>query len=135
MSKLESLAERLIEGTFARLFKSKGEVADDNAAPATNSTRELRLAARPNAACQWWVQGQNRQIRLGQPVVTLGRSADNDIVVDDPSLPPHFAQLRWRDGRYYLYRLADSAARPQPLTPGDKITAGGMVFTVVIGLP
>jgi len=53
------------------------------------------------------VQGQ-RHVNLVHPVVSLGRSLDNDIILDDPRVSRRHAQLRRRYGRYVLYDLASS---------------------------
>jgi len=141
MNKIESLAERLIEGMFTRLFKNGDNSASDTdanpgkkSAPALvpDTTKELRLATQPDVARQWWLQFGHRRIRLGQPVVSLGRAADNDIVLNDPELPPYYAQLRWRDGHYHLQLLPSSAADQTPLTPGDKIVMGRIKMSIVV---
>jgi hypothetical protein len=141
--RLEALAERLIEGTFARLFKNKGDnasrsisdsVKNGRPAPAADTTRELRLMVRPNVAQRWWVQFNNHRVQLGQPVVTVGRALDNDIVWDDPALSPYHAQLRWRDGRYHLSLLASQPPYQKPLISGDKIVMGSTTFTLVVEL-
>lgn len=49
-----------------------------------------------------------RTVPLTQPVVTLGRSLDNDIVIDDPRVSRRHAQLRLRSGRYVIYDLGSS---------------------------
>ena len=42
---------------------------------------------------------------LIQPVVSIGRALDNDIIIEDPRVSRHHAQLRRRYGRYVLYDL------------------------------
>jgi hypothetical protein len=49
-----------------------------------------------------------RHVPLVKPVVTLGRALDNDIVLDDPRISRHHAQLRVRQGRYVLYDTGSS---------------------------
>ena len=53
------------------------------------------------------IQGQ-RHVNLVHPVVSVGRSLDNDIIVDDPRVSRRHAQLRRRYGRYVLYDLSSS---------------------------
>jgi len=46
-----------------------------------------------------------RHIALNQPLVTIGRRIDNDIVIDMPSISRRHAQIRWRYGRFVIYDL------------------------------
>ena len=50
------------------------------------------------------LEGQ-RHISLSNATVSLGRSLDNDIIVDDSRVSRRHAQLRRRYGRYVLYDL------------------------------
>jgi len=49
-----------------------------------------------------------RHVNLLQPVVSIGRALDNDIIIEDPRVSRHHAQLRHRYGRYVLYDLGSS---------------------------
>ena len=49
-----------------------------------------------------------RHVNLLQPVVSVGRALDNDIILEDPRVSRHHAQLRRRYGRYVLYDLGSS---------------------------
>ncbi len=53
------------------------------------------------------LQGE-RHINLHQPIVSIGRALDNDIILEDPRVSRHHAQLRRRYGRYVLYDLKSS---------------------------
>jgi hypothetical protein len=46
-----------------------------------------------------------RHVNLLQPVVSIGRALDNGIIIEDPRVSRHHAQLRLRYGRYVLYDL------------------------------
>jgi hypothetical protein len=46
-----------------------------------------------------------RHVSLIQPVVSIGRTLDNDIILEDSRVSRHHAQLRRRYGRYVLYDL------------------------------
>lgn len=71
-----------------------------------------------------------QHVPLDQPVTTIGRRADNDIVLDSPTVSRKHAQIRWRYGRFILYDLSRrgrTAVNDQPVTecvlqPGDVIT-------------
>ena len=74
-----------------------------------------------------------RHVQLVKPVVTIGRALDNDIVLDDPRVSRHHAQLRLRQGHYVLYDTGSSGgtlvnSRPVSevvLTAGDVISLAG----------
>jgi hypothetical protein len=71
-----------------------------------------------------------RHVPLDRPFMTIGRRADNDIVVDAPTVSRQHAQLRWRYGRFVLYDLGSrggTLVNGQPVTesvlqPGDVVT-------------
>ncbi len=74
-----------------------------------------------------------RHVSLTKPVVTIGRALDNDVVIDDPRVSRHHAQLRLRQGRYVLYDTGSSGGtlvNNQPvsevaLSAGDVISLAG----------
>jgi hypothetical protein len=47
-------------------------------------------------------------VNLLLPVVSVGRALDNTIILEDPRVSRHHAQLRRRYGRYVLYDLGSS---------------------------
>ncbi len=49
-----------------------------------------------------------RHVNLLQPVISIGRALDNDVIIEDPRVSRHHAQLRRRYGRYVLYDLGSS---------------------------
>jgi len=49
-----------------------------------------------------------RHVNLLQPVISVGRALDNDMIIEDPRVSRHHAQLRLRYGRYVLYDLGSS---------------------------
>jgi pSer/pThr/pTyr-binding forkhead associated (FHA) protein len=74
-----------------------------------------------------------RHVQLTKPVVTIGRALDNDVVIDDPRVSRHHAQLRIRQSRYVLYDTGSSGGtfvNNQPisevtLAAGDVISLAG----------
>ena len=50
----------------------------------------------------------HRHVNLLQPVVSIGRALDNDVIIEDSRISRHHAQLRRRYGRYVLYDLGSS---------------------------
>lgn len=53
------------------------------------------------------LEGQ-RHVNLLQPIVSIGRALDNDLIIEDPRISRHHAQLRRRYGHYVLYDLDSS---------------------------
>lgn len=71
-------------------------------------------------------------IALGKTVMTIGRGRDNDIVLDDPFTSRHHAQLRLRQGAYFVFdansqsgiTVNDVPVREHRLQPGDVLRIG-----------
>lgn len=53
------------------------------------------------------LEGQ-RHIPLTEPRVSIGRALSNDVIIDDPRVSRHHAQLRHRYGHYILVDLGSS---------------------------
>ncbi len=76
----------------------------------------------------------DRHVELTEPVVDIGRALDNDIILEDPRVSRHHAQLRRRYGRYILYDLGSSGGtsingypvQECVLQPGDVISFAGV---------
>jgi len=66
---------------------------------------------------------------------TIGRVADNDIQIQEPSVSSHHAEIFERDGVYFLKDLGstngsqinEQPATESPLKPGDKIRFGNVL--------
>ena len=107
------------------------------AAPAAGSgfTAQLRAEQGP-------LSGQT--LAISRTPFTLGRSADNDLVVPEPLASRHHARLEMRAGRWYVIDL-DSAngtllnrqrvSGEQALNAGDLIAIGETVFAFVASEP
>jgi hypothetical protein len=160
LDRLEALAQRLIEGTFSRFFQTTA--ADKEMEQLTDTRESLNLGVN-HLAGQWLLQLADRQVRLGEPVLTIGRAMDNDIILSDPTVSRYHAQLRWREGGYHLYPPAvtslekiespasGQAKQPQlsaphttvnrrpvvqcALHPGDVITLGETTVKVLRDKP
>jgi pSer/pThr/pTyr-binding forkhead associated (FHA) protein len=69
-------------------------------------------------------------VALNRPVLTLGRRAENDIVLPVSSVSREHAQIRWRFGRFVIYDLGSRAGtlvNGEPVSecvlhPGDIVT-------------
>jgi hypothetical protein len=76
----------------------------------------------------------NREMTLvlSDPIINIGRSRDNHVVLDDPYVSRHHIQLRLRFGVYTLFDtqsqggvlVNDVVVREHRLQPGDVIRVG-----------
>jgi hypothetical protein len=77
---------------------------------------------------------RERRMPIVEAVVTIGRSLDNDIILDSEHVSRCHAQLRRRYGQYVLYDLGSSGGttvngrpiRESPLRHGDVIGFAGV---------
>jgi hypothetical protein len=115
------------------------DVAPDTDQPkAAAETGELP----PNA---FLIVEGTKQFPLRQSVVNIGRRLDNTLVVDDPRVSRHHAQLRAIKGRYVLFDLNSSGGTfingqrtsQSILYPGDVISLAGvsLIFGQDIPVP
>ncbi len=74
-----------------------------------------------------------KHVDLAEAVVSIGRALDNDVILEDPRVSRHHAQLRRRYGRYVLYDVGSSGGtsvngypvQECMLQPGDVISFAG----------
>ncbi len=105
-------------------------------------TQGVKVAARSaDDARRWSLHLGGHNYPLGEPVIRLGRSLSNDVIVEDGRISRQHAQLRWRAGSYYLSDLGSRGGtshndRPVrqgqevPLAPGDVISLAGVTLVV-----
>jgi hypothetical protein len=82
-------------------------------------------------------------IPIDRPVLNLGRQRDNQIILDEPVISRHHAQIRLRFGRYTLFDLGSAGGtavngqriRESVLLPGDIITIGGKTLIYIEEAP
>ncbi len=79
---------------------------------------------------------------LNKPVVTIGREAGNDIVLEDPQVSRQHARLTLQGASYVIEDLGSTngsfvngrrVMAPTPLNPGDKLGLGDTVVLEVQG--
>ncbi|MCP4422865.1 MAG: DUF3662 domain-containing protein [Chloroflexi bacterium] len=88
---------------------------------------EILTALRQRDA--YLIVGGRRHVPLDRPLLTLGRRADNDIVLESATVSRQHAQIRWRYGRFVLYDLSrrgrtlvnNQPVEQHALQPGDVI--------------
>lgn len=106
------------------------------------STRQMMDVAPPEEMAPqrcFLIIGGQRHVQLTAPTVNIGRALDNDIIIENPRVSRHHAQLRRRYGRYVLYDLGSSGGtlvngypvQECVLRPGDVISLAG--FEVIYG--
>jgi hypothetical protein len=87
-----------------------------------------------SAAATFLLAYSGRRMPISEAVVTIGRSLDNDIVVDEKSVSRRHAQLRRRYGQYVIYDLGSRGGtlvnghpvREATLDDGDVVSLGGV---------
>jgi hypothetical protein len=98
---------------------------------AVASAQSSSLAA---AATTFVLAVGGRRMPVSEAVVTIGRSLDNDIVIDEGTVSRQHAQLRRRYGQYVIYDLGSQSGtlvnghpvREAPLEDGDVVSLGGV---------
>ena len=101
------------EGVLPRDVRVEAGFARSEPA-AVDGTREMKLDGRAgldkNAdqaapGRPFLIIEGNRHVNITQPVVSIGRALDNDIIVEDQRISRHHAQFRQRYGHYVLHDL------------------------------
>ena len=75
----------------------------------------------------------DRDFQLTKALLSIGRGLENDLVIDDPRVSRHHAQITFRHGHYLLRDLRSTNGtfvNKQPveavvLAPGDLVSIGG----------
>ncbi|MFZ5919083.1 MAG: FhaA domain-containing protein [Chloroflexota bacterium] len=98
------------------------------------NTGEAQSLSPTPAAAACYLHLDQRRFPLASRAVTLGRNLDNDVVIEHPRVSRHHAQLRQRQGQWWIIDL-DSAngttvngqsVSQAILHPGDVISIAGV---------
>lgn len=100
-------------------------------------TQDMPPLARASA---WCLVVDGKEIRLGEPLLNLGRALDNDIIIDDLSVSRHHARLRWTGDAYEIRDLGSSLGtflngergELGTLKPGDVVSLGSLEVKVKV---
>jgi len=93
--------------------------------------------------CKDPIRGDERDIPIRKPLITLGRAEGNDVVLADPTLAPIHANLL-RKGNHFTLSVIDRAttflyngmrARSTDLRVGDEVLFGRYSVTLMEGEP
>ncbi len=105
--------DELIVGQTRLIYRDKSgavPVRPPIAQPAPSPVVSPRPMQRPPVAPDlplatlWLIdQSTGHRYALRPGITTIGRSGDNDIVLDAPSVSAHHAEIRYENGRYILY--------------------------------
>lgn len=84
-----------------------------------------------------------KAIAIDQPLITIGRQNDNTVVIDDPRVSRHHAQLRLINGRFVLFDIGSSGGiflngrkvGQSVLYPGDVISLAGVDILFMRDVP
>ena len=133
------------QGSQASLATGEIRVrAGHSAQPESTGAVTHRMATIPASAPdarRWMLWLAGCAYPLGQPVIRMGRALSNDIVLDDLRISRRHAQLRWRDGKYFVSDLDSRqgvrvnghrvpAGHEHPLAQGDCINLAGLVLVI-----
>src|SRR5574341_855955 len=96
----------------------------------TRPLPNITAATSANPVKAFLIVNGERHVPLNRSVITLGRKLDNTLILDDPHISRHHAQLRQRYGRWVLYDLGSASGtyvnnhRVEEclLQPGDVVT-------------
>lgn len=74
-----------------------------------------------------------REFPISKTLLSIGRGLDNDLVIDDPRVSRHHAQITFRHGHYLLRDLRSTngsfvnsqSIEAVVLAPGDVVSIGG----------
>jgi hypothetical protein len=119
-------AEEEPTAVLRRRSSTVGSTQEERSPDRRGSTAPLKLAE------AYLIVNGRRHVMLQKAVNTIGRSLENDIVLEDQGVSRSHAQIRWRNGRFEIFDLGSRAGtlvNGQELTrrqlrSGDVITLG-----------
>ncbi len=88
----------------------------------------------PPASIGFLIVDGARVVSLDKPIISIGRKGNNHIIINDPHVSRHHAQIRHAEGRYLLIDLHSTVGTSVNgervehafLEPGDVISIGGV---------
>jgi hypothetical protein len=115
----ESIPRRQVSVTARYIPPESVQVGATSEMSAQDSAAMRAELARTPDASPFLILDGRQTVPLARPIVTLGRSLDNDVIVHDVRVSRHHAQLRRRAGRYVIYDLGSSGGT---LVNGDRVS-------------
>ena len=114
---------------------------DYEGAPQTANGNESQDHSIPDNA--FLIIGGTKSVSLNQSLMKIGRSHDNAVIVDDPRVSRHHAELRVIGDHFVLFDLRSSGGtfvngmrvEQALLYPGDVISLAGVMIHFIRGVP
>ncbi len=115
--------------------------AENQTSPAAVFSDTKRFQPSLPPANHWHIRLPDGAMRLGMPIVRIGRDADNDVALAHPTVSRHHAQLRWQNGIYFVENLSRTqplgvnfkpAPVRTPLKAGDALQLGQVTIHIEI---
>jgi hypothetical protein len=103
---VEFLADPAVAVGDAVITAKRNKLQDEPTAALNrvkDSTAPLRMAD------AYLIINGRRHVVLEKAVNTIGRSLDNDVVIEDQGVSRRHAQIRWRSGRFEIFDLGSRA--------------------------
>lgn len=119
LPRIEIKADELLQQQQVRVAATYDPTRDSNA---TRQHRRQQLDDAVRNALKsvdaFLILNGDKHVALDQPMISIGRRMDNDIVLDSPSVSRRHAQIRWRYNHFIIY---DSGSRAGVKVNGQKI--------------
>ncbi len=92
---------------------------------------------------EYLILGGTHVVPLRKKVISVGRQHDNDLVIDDPRVSRHHAQLHAVHGRFVIFDLGSTGGtylnghrtHQSVIYPGDIISLAGVELHYIRDLP
>ncbi|MGH2545155.1 MAG: FhaA domain-containing protein [Ardenticatenaceae bacterium] len=103
----------------------------------TQPLQSVELEAPREVTASAWLELPDRTVALNQPFMTLGRSIDNDIILEGDDISRHHAEVKLRGGHYVITDLNSAngtRVNGQRITEcalqhGDEVCLAGICMT------
>lgn len=115
--RVEVVADDLVESGKIDVSARRGVLDEE---PTAVLRRKKGATAPLKMAEAFLIVNGRRHITLQKAVSTIGRSLDNDIILEDPGVSRTHAQIRWRNGRFEIF---DVGSRAGLMVNGQRVTS------------
>lgn len=103
----------------------------------TKAHKRVDLPSPSQKSASAWLEISNRTVALNQPFMTIGRSVENDIILEEDDISRKHAQIKLRGGHYVLTDLESAngtRVNGRPVTEcilrdGDEICLAAICMT------
>lgn len=134
---IQLIADPSVDAHHVQITASHFDEFDESTA--TLQAENAVWGIKENEPAAALLRNGDHRIPFSGPLLNLGRQRDNQIIVDDPSVSRHHAQIRLRFGRHTLFDLGSSVGtlvngqrvQEATLNAGDVITLGNSSFIYV----